>query len=91
MLTVVFDSGAVRVLDLTQYAARGGAFAGLADPEYARQFVLMFSGYTIRWPGDLDFCADAVFTEGREPQFTIVASDRPALTPVKGRRSKARA
>lgn len=90
-LTVVFHGGAVRLLDLAQYAARGGAFAGLSDPAYARQFELAFSGYILRWPGGLDFCSDAVFDEGLESQLSLLEPEQAVVSPAKGTRGKARA
>lgn len=60
-LLLEFDDGRRVSLDLNEYIERGGVFASLADPKYAGAFELAENGRVLRWPGELDFCADALY------------------------------
>jgi hypothetical protein len=63
-LLVKFADGSVRRLDLHAHAMRGGVFSRLADPGYAAAFEIAEGGRVLRWPGELDFCADAMLLKG---------------------------
>lgn len=61
MLT--YAHGINTIANLAPLVARGGIFVPLADPAFFAQVELDASGRFIRWPGDLDFCADALLED----------------------------
>jgi hypothetical protein len=40
-----------------------GVFAPFSDPEFFAQVRVSGDGRSLEWPGDLDFCADALWLE----------------------------
>jgi hypothetical protein len=60
-LRIVYDSGETITVDFTPVIRKGGVFAQLADPVVFRQVCVDPRGRSVRWPGDIDFCADAVW------------------------------
>ncbi|MEZ5339646.1 MAG: DUF2442 domain-containing protein [bacterium] len=60
-LLLEFDDGRRVLLDLGEYIARGGVFSELADPQFALAFRITENGRVLSWPGELDFCADALY------------------------------
>ncbi|MFI4948925.1 MAG: DUF2442 domain-containing protein [Alphaproteobacteria bacterium] len=40
-----------------------GVFASLSDPEFFSQVKVGERGRSLEWPGELDFCADALWFE----------------------------
>lgn len=59
-LNLTYDDGATTTVDFTSIIERGGVFAPLANPDFFAKVELDESGRFISWPGDLDFCADAL-------------------------------
>ena len=55
--------GAQTVLDVAPLIARGGVFAVLADPALFAAVAVGPRGRSLRWPGDLDLDADALWFE----------------------------
>lgn len=66
-LRLAFSDGTTTVVDFKPVIKRGGIFAPLADPAFFEKVALDEHGRYIAWPGDLDFCADALWEEGRLP------------------------
>lgn len=64
-LRLIYDDGQTIVVDFTDTIRQGGVFAPLADPRFFAKAVLDQRGRAVRWPGDIDFCADALWLEGR--------------------------
>jgi len=60
------DEGAVLV-DFAPIIARGGVFAQLADPRFFAQVGIGEGGRFVEWPGEIDFCADALWLEASKP------------------------
>ena len=58
-----FADGVSCVADFAALAARGGVFAPLSDPAFFAQAVVSEDGRSLVWPGELEFCADALYTE----------------------------
>jgi hypothetical protein len=56
-----WDDGTVSVVDFRTIIVQGGVFTPLADPEVFAQVTVDSSGRFIFWPGDIDFCADALY------------------------------
>ena len=63
-LRLTYADGETIVVDFTQVIQRGGVFTPLSDPEFFSQVSIEERGRYIQWPGELDFCADALWLEG---------------------------
>jgi hypothetical protein len=59
-IELTWDDGHIKVVDFAPTIANGGVFAPLADPAFFSQFTVTQSGRVIVWPGDIDFCVDAL-------------------------------
>ena len=55
-----YSDGVVIDVDFKPVIARGGVFERLSDPDVFRQVRVGERGRYIEWPGELDFCADAL-------------------------------
>ncbi len=60
---ITFDGEAPAEVDFSQVVRSGGVFAPMADPAVFAQVALADGGRAICWPGDIDFCADALWLE----------------------------
>lgn len=58
-LELKYSDGGVVVADFKPIIAKGGVFAGLADPQFFSQVRLGERGRSVEWPDELDFCADS--------------------------------
>ncbi len=65
-----------------------GVFAAFADPAFFAQVRVGEGGRTLEWPGELDFCADALWFEAhpedapeQRPQRSVRGSDDTAPRP----------
>jgi len=65
ILRLVYTTGETVTVDFEPILRRGGVFAPLRDAEFFRQVALGQGGRYIEWPGGLDFCADALWLEGK--------------------------
>ncbi len=63
-LRLTYSDGETIVVDFTPVIQRGGVFAPLSDPAFFSQVSIGERGRYIQWPGELDFCADALWLEG---------------------------
>ena len=61
---LLFADGVSRVTDFAAIAARGGVFAPLSNPAFFAQAAVSEDGRSLAWPGELEFCADALYVEG---------------------------
>ncbi len=62
-----------------------GVFAPLADPAFFAQVRVGEGGRSLEWPGELDFCADALWFKTHPedaPQQPQRASDQTAAHPA---------
>jgi hypothetical protein len=64
-----FDDGAVAAVDFASLIRQGGVFAPLGDPAFFQQVRVSDDGRYIAWPGELDFCADALWEQGDGAEF----------------------
>ena len=55
-----YTDGEVANVDFRSAIGKGGVFAALADPDFFAQVTVSDDGRYITWPGELDFCADAI-------------------------------
>ena len=60
---LLFADGVSCVSDFAPLAARGGVFSPLSDPAFFAQVAVSEDGRSLMWPGELDFCADALYSE----------------------------
>ena len=58
-----FDDGTVADMDFAGVVARGGVFTPLSDPAFFRQVTIGPDARSLEWPGDLEFCADALWQQ----------------------------
>lgn len=56
-----WDDGSTSVADFCAIIEQGGVFTPLAEPEVFAQVAVDPSGRFIVWPGEIDFCADALY------------------------------
>ena len=68
VLSLTFDNGNEVSVDFTDLIRQRGVFAQLADPTLFKAVTVSEDGRYIEWPGDLDFCADALLAEGSQSQ-----------------------
>lgn len=55
-----FDDGVAGEVDFSAHAGQG-VFKAWKDPEFFRRAAIGDGGRTLAWPGELDFCADALW------------------------------
>jgi hypothetical protein len=65
MLELTWENGEVSTIDFTRIVGLGGVFAPLADRNFFARVSLDASGRRVVWPGDLEFCADALYLAER--------------------------
>jgi hypothetical protein len=67
-LEITWEDNTTSVVDFAETIQIGGVFTSMADPAFFRQVSVDPSGRFIIWPGDIDFCADALRIAGRVVQ-----------------------
>ena len=67
-VVLAFEGGAKVDVDVAPFIWMGRVYAALADTTLFAQVRIGERGRWIEWPGELDFCADALWRagEGRE-------------------------
>jgi hypothetical protein len=65
-LRLSFADGSVGIVDFTSTIGKGGVFAPMRDPAFFARVELHPSGRLISWPGELEFCADALWQDAHE-------------------------
>lgn len=68
-LRLTYSDGETVTADFTSVVQQGGIFAPLADPAFFAQASLDERGRVVQWPGELEFCADALRQQARENTF----------------------
>ena len=63
VLRLTYSDGDVVKVDFKPLIKQGGVFAALADPDLFRQVSVGERGRFIQWPGEIDFCADALWLQ----------------------------
>lgn len=63
-------------VDFSDKIQEGTVTAPLADPELFKQVKISYDGRAIEWPGEVDFCADALWFEGSGEANPFVESER---------------
>jgi hypothetical protein len=62
-VNLVYSDGETVIADFKPLMAMGGVYSALADPDYFAQVSVGEHGRYIQWPGELDFCADALWLD----------------------------
>ena len=62
-LNLVYSDGESVIADFAPLIAMGGVYSALANPGYFAQVSVGERGRYIQWPGELDFCADALWLD----------------------------
>ena len=65
-LRIVYDDGQAIEVDFAPIISRGGVFAPLADWDVFKKVRADSRGRSVFWPGEIDFCADALWIEGQQ-------------------------
>jgi hypothetical protein len=64
-LRLTYADGSTVEIDFAPLIQQGGVYTPLADPAFFAQVGIGAGGRFIEWPGGLDFCADALWRQGR--------------------------
>ena len=76
-----FDDGVEGEAEFSAHVGNG-VFAAWTDYGFFRQASIGERGRTLTWPGELDFCADALWLQvtGKQPEdlFPNLRKERPA-------------
>ena len=59
-LLLHYDDGTIVNADFAPVIQQGGVFSPLADPSFFSNASLDEHGRIVQWPGELEFCADAL-------------------------------
>jgi hypothetical protein len=62
-LRITYEGGETIVADFAPLIRQGGVFAPLSDPAFFAQVAVDSRGRAVCWPGDIDFCADALWLQ----------------------------
>ena len=62
-LKIEYSNGDLLVSDFEPLIRQGGVFTALGDPDFFAQVQICEDNRYVQWPGDLDFCADALWLE----------------------------
>ena len=65
-LRLSFADGLEGIVDFTSIIEKGGVFSPMRDPAFFARVELHFNGRLISWPGELEFCADALWQDVRQ-------------------------
>jgi hypothetical protein len=68
-LRLLYAHGGVVEKDFAPVIAIGSAFTALSDPDFFTQAKIGAGGRTLEWPGELDFCADALWFEAHPEDY----------------------
>lgn len=63
-LKLTYAGGRAIEIDFASKIQKGTVTGPLADPEIFKRVKIAPSGRAIEWPGEVDFCADALWFEG---------------------------
>ena len=59
-LELTWQDGTTAIVDFQPIIDQGGVFEPLSDPSLFAQVSVAPDGRYVLWPGELDFCADAL-------------------------------
>lgn len=70
-LLLHYSGGDKVLVDFKPLIERGGVFRALAEPQFFALVSIGDQGRYIEWPGNLDFCADALWQQGHHESPTV--------------------
>ena len=59
-IELTWEDGMISIADFAETIHLRGVFAPMADPTFFERVHVDPTGRFITWPGDIDFCADAL-------------------------------
>ena len=62
-LQLTYSNDGIVIVDFKPLIRRGGIFTSLGNSEFFSQVEIGEGGRYIQWPGELDFCADALWLQ----------------------------
>ena len=75
-LKITYVNGKSIQVDFSDKIQAGTVTAPLADPTFFKQVKISCDGRAIEWPGEVDFCADALWIEGSGEANPFVESEK---------------
>lgn len=63
---LTYDDDCFVLADFAKLIRKGDAFAALGSRSFFRRVKLRKGGREVAWPGEIDFCADALRLNGRK-------------------------
>ena len=60
---LVFDDGVEGAADFSEAIRKGGVCSPMVDPAFFARVEVGPRGRSLCWPGDVDFCADALYLQ----------------------------
>jgi hypothetical protein len=75
-IKLTYDSGKVVELDFSSKILKGTVTEPLSDPEFFKRVRIARGGRALEWPGEVDFCADALWLEGSGEVNPFIESER---------------
>jgi Protein of unknown function (DUF2442) len=73
-LRLFYTNDSSIVVDFNPIIQQGGVLAKLANPEFFAQVSIGEKGRYIQWPGEIEFCADALWFESHPTSNTFLQS-----------------
>lgn len=61
-----YEGGETIDLDMREAVHAGGVLSALADPDLFGQVSLGSRGRAVCWPGEIEFCADALWLQAHQ-------------------------
>jgi hypothetical protein len=68
-LRLRYEGGGVAEVDFTPSIEMGGVCAPMAEPAFFAQVFIGERGRSLEWPGDVGFCADALWFEAHPDDY----------------------
>ena len=62
-VSLIYSDGESVIVEFEPLIAMGGVYSALSDPGYFAQVSVGEHGRYIQWPGELNFCADALWLD----------------------------
>jgi hypothetical protein len=60
---MIYEGGEQFEIDFANVVERGGVFTPLSNPSFFAQVSVGHNGRALRWPGEIEFCADALWLQ----------------------------
>ena len=77
IIRLTYKDGEVYELSFKALLARGGVMIPLRDPQLFAQVRIAEDGEAIEFPGEVDFCADALRWDGELARRGLTRADLP--------------